>query len=94
MRYEAHEGTDATGRSYGQVGRATPRSFTFATIVAAVANLAVRAARGEPAFPGLDELTARFYEAVSSGRDSPISAEHMSAIALVRDRILTAGPRA
>lgn len=65
-----------------------------ATIVAAVANLAVRAARGEPAFPGLDELTARFYEAVSSGRDSPISAEHMSAIALVRDRILTAGPRA
>ena len=39
MRYETHEGTDATDRCYGQEGRATPRSFTLATIVVGVVTI-------------------------------------------------------
>ncbi|HEX8968469.1 MAG TPA: Gfo/Idh/MocA family oxidoreductase, partial [Chloroflexota bacterium] len=60
------------------------------TLVAAAINLAGRAARHEPAYPGLRELITRFYSAVRGESETPISARDILDVAIARDAI-TAG---
>jgi predicted dehydrogenase len=55
---------------------------------AAAANLAARAARWEPAYPGLRPLVEAFYAAVSRSAPPPISAADILAGAKARDAIL------
>jgi hypothetical protein len=68
------------------------RPFAGAALVvsAATGNLARRALRGEPAYPGLRELVTRFYQATSGGSESPISAAESVDVARARDRLLGA----
>jgi predicted dehydrogenase len=58
-----------------------------ATAGAAAVNLATRAVRGQPAYPGLRELIAATYEAVRSGGGPPISREETLAVAHARDAL-------
>jgi predicted dehydrogenase len=60
---------------------------------AAMGNLARRAVRGEPAYPGLRELVRRFHLACASGGPSPISVEESVDVALARDVIREAPSR-
>jgi len=53
-------------------------------------NLARRALRREPAYPGLRELVRRFYSATRDERLTPISPASIVDIACARDRILAA----
>lgn len=66
------------------------RPFTHSATVAgaAAANLARRAARREPAYPGLRMLCARFYDAVRDAGDPPIGAADVMAVALAAQRLL------
>ncbi len=59
-----------------------------ATLSAAAQNLVWRAAKRQPAFPGLNELTGLFYEAVANGGPSPIPPSEVLEIAVARERIL------
>jgi len=68
-----------------------PLARSAATLSAAAQNLIWRAARRQPAFPGLNELTAMFYEAVADGRPSPISPAEVLEIAVARQLILNSG---
>jgi predicted dehydrogenase len=95
-------GTEATaladlfhGFSLVDRGRATrarkvARPFTRGsrTVAAAAANLAVRTARRESAYPGLRELVRETYAAVRVGGPSPIPSAEVLAVADARDRIL------
>lgn len=54
----------------------------------AASNLALRAWRREPAYPGLRDLLRDFYLAIETGGDGPVSAEVSIAAALARDRFL------
>ncbi len=58
-----------------------PFAIATTTLATAGLNLAVRAFRREPAYPGLNELTARFYAAVASGSAPPIPPAETMAIA-------------
>jgi predicted dehydrogenase len=76
-------------------GRATPAGKLTspfqrgaAGLWAASANLAGRIARWEPAYPGLQALTARFYATVREGAPAPISYEQMLEGAAARDALL------
>ncbi len=64
--------------------------FTLAggTLVSATGNLLSRAARGESAYPGLRELVHRFYHAVQTGGQPPISSGEILDVAVVRDALL------
>lgn len=59
-----------------------------ATILSAAANLASRATRREPAYPGLRELISRFYDSLRNGGTPPISPAETLAVAVARDKIL------
>jgi predicted dehydrogenase len=54
----------------------------------ASANLVRRAARREPAYPGLRSLVRAFYAAIASGRPAPIAPEQTADVAAARDRLL------
>ncbi len=68
---------------------AHPFLRSVATILSATANLASRARRREPAYPGLRELIRRFYESLRMGGNAPVSAAETIAVAAARDRILS-----
>jgi hypothetical protein len=57
-------------------------------IVSASGNLARRAVRREPAYPGLRELVRLFYASVSNGSQSPISFSETLDVARARDVIM------
>jgi len=71
----------------GKVSRAQkmlkPFKFGTGVLLKAGANLAVRAAKSEPAYPGLRELIARFYEAVETHGTPPISSREILLAATV-----------
>ena len=73
----------------GKVSRAQkmlkPFKFGTGVLLKAGANLAVRAAKSEPAYPGLRELIARFYEAVETHGVSPISVNEILLAAKISD---------
>ena len=55
---------------------------------AAAGNLFLRAARREPAYPGLRELVSRFYAAVATGGSSPIPAALVVLTAKTHERLV------
>jgi predicted dehydrogenase len=59
-----------------------------ATAGAAALNLAARAVRGQPAYPGLRELIAATYAAVRGGGPPPVSAAETVAVARARDTLV------
>jgi predicted dehydrogenase len=69
---------------------AAPFQRGAAGLWAASANLAGRVARWEPAYPGLQALTARFYATVRDGAPAPISYDQMLQGAAARDALLAA----
>ena len=86
-------------------GEATSRAYKIARpfwlagrqIAGAGANLVRRAARSEPAYPGLRTLVGEVYAARRADGDSsnspaasPLSADHTLAVARARDAILAA----
>jgi predicted dehydrogenase len=72
---------------------AQPFMLGAGTVGAASANLARRAARREPAYPGLRELVRVFYDAVAGVTPPPISPAETLAVARARDRICAASRR-
>ena len=79
-------GTTSRGRKI-----ARPFALRGAALLAAGTNLARRAARREPAFPGLRELVRRFYDAVrASAPAGPVPPSEALAVARARDAILHA----
>jgi predicted dehydrogenase len=80
----AHLERGGASRRYKAV-RPFARSLGSAT--AAAANLGRRAARREPAYPGLRTLIERFYEAARTGSEGPISADDTIAVARARDAL-------
>jgi predicted dehydrogenase len=67
-----------------------PFTSSARTLGAASVNLARRAARREPAFPGLRELVRRCYVAVGSNQPAPITRNEALDVAAARDAILAA----
>jgi len=57
----------------------------------AAGNLAGRAARAEPAYPGLRPLLARVYRAVTEGTPPPVSPEEALDAARLMERVARAG---
>jgi predicted dehydrogenase len=98
-------GTDATGHAdlfhgfavveRGAVTRAhkivRPFARSSGVLARATANLAVRAARRETAYPGLRELIRRTYDAIEHGGPPPIAPAETIAVAAARDAILRRG---
>ena len=77
-----------TSRAY-KIAR--PFSLAGHQIAGAAVNLARRAARSEPAYPGLRSLVAQLYASrASHPAVSPLSAHHTLAVARARDAILAA----
>jgi hypothetical protein len=76
------------GRSSRAHKIAHPFSLSALRTGSAAANLARRALRREPAYPGLRELIGRFYGAVRTGGPSPIGPGDALAVARARDRLL------
>jgi predicted dehydrogenase len=66
---------------------ARPFALSLGRAASAGANLSRRAARREPAYPGLRTLIERFYDAARTGADPPISSDEAMAVALARDAI-------
>ena len=75
-------------------GRKLARPFArgAGTLAHAGENLVRRAARGETAYPGLQELIRRTYASIDSGDPPPVTAAETRAVAAARDAIL-ASPR-
>jgi hypothetical protein len=78
-----HGGRVSRGRKIAQ-----PFASAAATLGAASANLAWRARRREPAYPGLRELVRAFYLAVEGAGPAPIPAAAIVDVATARDRLL------
>lgn len=68
---------------------ARPFALASRTLFAASANLAGRAARAEPAYPGLRELVRQFYVAVQQRGAPPVGAAETLDCAAARDAILS-----
>lgn len=68
-----------------------PFALGGATLAHAGVNLAGRALRREPAYPGLRELVRRTYEAVAAGGPPPIGPRETLVVAQARDAILGGG---
>ncbi len=66
---------------------AHPLVLAATTAGAAAANLTRRAARAQPAYPGLRELIAAFYAAVRGAAHTPLSPEETLAVARARDAL-------
>jgi Oxidoreductase family, NAD-binding Rossmann fold len=66
-----------------------PFSTSLKLFCAASMNLIERGLRAETAYPGLRQLTQKFYTAVRGGGPPPISAEDVMAVAVARDAIRT-----
>jgi len=64
-----------------------PFSASAATLAGAAANLAVRLARREPAYPGLRELVTAFYAAAEVGKPGPITPAETIDVADAGDRL-------
>jgi predicted dehydrogenase len=75
-------------------GRKLARPFArgAGTVAHAGENLVRRAARGETAYPGLQELIRRTYASIDSSDPPPVTAAETRAVAAARDAIL-ASPR-
>jgi hypothetical protein len=58
----------------------------------AAVNLAGRALRVEPAFPGLRELIAAFYRSVRDGGDPPIPTDELLETAALFERLAISWP--
>jgi predicted dehydrogenase len=76
----------------GEVSRIRKITHPFvlagATVAAAGLNLVQRTARGEPAYPGLRPLIARYYAAIRGEGAPPIAAPEIAAVAAARDNLL------
>ena len=81
-------------RETGGVSRwrkiARPWSRSLRTLSASTVNLANRAGRREPAYPGLRELVRRFHGAVRGQNQSPISPADTQAVADAREALMGA----
>ena len=64
-----------------------PFKFGTGVLLKAGANLAVRAAKSEPAYPGLRELISRLYQAVETSGTPPISKKEILLAAELVDMI-------
>ena len=77
---------------HGTVSRTHKIAHPFlqsgATLFSAATNLISRAARSEPAYPGLRELIRRLYEVLYTRGKPPISASETLEVAVARDNIL------
>jgi predicted dehydrogenase len=78
-----HDGAVSRGRKIAQPFTASSR-----TLGVAAANLARRAIRAEPAYPGLRDLVRAFYSAVRSNTESPIAPAAIEDVAVARDALL------
>jgi predicted dehydrogenase len=70
-----------------------PFAASAARASAATANLAARAARRQPAYPGLRELIRSFYSSVRRGDPPPVTPAEALAVARARDAILSGARR-
>jgi predicted dehydrogenase len=78
-------------RGPGRAGKLVrPFGNAAGALGAAATNLARRAIRREPAFPGLRELVRSFYDAVKSGGMPPITVAESLEVAAERDTIIRA----
>ena len=68
-----------------KIGR--PIVASVHTLGTALGNLGARAARGEPAYPGLRELVKRFHRACADRTPSPITVDESLDVARSRDSI-------
>ena len=68
-----------------KIGR--PIVASVQTLGTTLANLGARAARGEPAYPGLRELVRRFHIACAARAQSPITVDESIDVARARDSI-------
>lgn len=64
-----------------------PLLFAAQLFVVSAGNLAVRALRAEPAYPGLRELVRRFYGAVAGREATPIPEEETRSVMKVWDEL-------
>jgi predicted dehydrogenase len=71
-----------------KVGR--PIVGSLQTLGSALHNLGARAARSEPAYPGLRELVRRFHAACAARTPSPITVDESIDVARARDTIAAA----
>lgn len=76
----------------GRVARAQkiwrPFGLSLRTLAAGALNLAGRAARNQPAYPGLRELIRAFYQAIRHETPPPMTVQEILAIARARDRLI------
>lgn len=67
-----------------------PFHHSMCTFTLAALNLAARAWRNEPAYPGLRELIRASYAAIRDGTPAPISPDEVLSVARARDRLTSA----